>query len=59
MPLTDLPLTDIEVWISAALLLLAVGILLLLTRLADRLDRHDEDLDRLLAAVAKRKDTCP
>jgi hypothetical protein len=48
-----MPLTEIVVWISVALLLLAVGIVGGLSYLAGKMPSHDEDLDQLLAEMAR------
>jgi hypothetical protein len=48
-----MPLTDIIIWLSAGLLLLAVAIVGILAVLANRLPSHDEDLDQLLAEMAR------
>jgi hypothetical protein len=50
-----MPLTDIIIWLSAGLLLLAVAIVGILAVLANRLPSHDEDLDQLLAEMARPK----
>ncbi len=52
-------LPDLVIAISAGLLLAAVAIVATFACLARRLPPHDQDLDRLLAEMAKRKDACP
>ncbi|MFY9293720.1 MAG: hypothetical protein WAP03_23905 [Methylorubrum rhodinum] len=51
-----MPLTEVVIWCCAAIVLLAIAIVGLFAVLAGRLPPHDQDLERLLAEMSRRKD---